>query len=223
MVMTEIKSRPCHPTNYRQGRPGPVEYLVLHYVGAAGTAEQNAAYYGSTADIGASAHYFVGHGGEIWQSVEEQDTAWHCGAKSYCHSACRNGNAIGVELCCRRREGLPAGAAATQGWYFEPETVDAAVELCRDIVRRYGLSRERVLRHYDVTGKVCPAPFVYDGESWEAFLDRVFAPAEAGPAHWAHRAWERARSAGALDGTRPGEPVTRQELAVVLDRLGLLK
>lgn len=223
MAMTGIKSRPCHPTNYRQGRPGPVKYLVLHYVGAAGTAEQNAAYYGSTADIGASAHYFVGHGGEIWQSVDERDTAWHCGAKSYCHSACRNGNAIGVELCCRRREGLPAGAAATQGWYFEPETVDAAVELCRDIVGRYGLSRERVLRHYDVTGKVCPAPFVYDEGSWEAFLDRVFAPAEAGPAHWAHRAWERARSAGALDGTRPGEPVTRQELAVVLDRLGLLK
>lgn len=223
MAMTGIKSRPCHPTNYRQGRPGPVEYLVLHYVGAAGTAEQNAAYYGSTANIGASAHYFVGHDGEIWQSVGERDTAWHCGAKSYRHGACRNGNAIGVELCCRRREGLPAGAAATQGWYFEPQTVDAAVELCRDIVGRYGLSRERVLRHYDVTGKVCPAPFVYDGESWTAFLDRVFAPAKAQPADWAHRAWEKARSAGALDGTRPGEPVTRQELAVVLDRLGLLK
>ena len=221
--MTGIKSRPCHRSNYRQGRPGPVEYLVLHYVGAAGTAEQNAAYYGSTANIGASAHYFVGHDGQVWQSVEERDTAWHCGAKSYRHSACRNGNAIGVELCCRRREGLPAGAAATQGWYFEPQTVDAAVELCRDIVGRYGLSRERVLRHYDVTGKVCPAPFVYDGESWAAFLDRVFAPAEAGPAHWAHRAWEKAKAAGALDGTRPVEPVTRQELAVVLDRLGLLE
>ena len=165
----------------------------------------------------------MGHGGEIWQSVDEQDTAWHCGAKSYRHSACRNGNAIGVELCCRRRGDLPAGAAATQGWYFEPETVDAAVELCRDIVGRYGLSRGRVLRHYDVTGKVCPAPFVYDGGSWEAFLDRVFAPVETGPASWAERAWERARSAGALDGTRPGEPVTRQELAVVLDRLGLLE
>ena len=223
MAMTGIKSRPCHPTNYRQGRPGPVEYLVLHYVGAAGTAEQNAAYYGSTANIGASAHYFVGQDGQVWQSVEERDTAWHCGAKSYCHSVCRNGNAIGVELCCRRRGDLPAGAAATQGWYFEPETVDAAVELCRDIVGRYGLSRERVLRHYDVTGKVCPAPFVYDGESWAAFLDRVFAPVKAQPAHWAHRAWEKARSTGVLDGTRPGEPLTRQELAVVLDRLGLLK
>lgn len=220
--MTGIKSRPCHRSNYRQGRPGPVEYLVLHYVGAAGTAEQNATYYGSTADIGASAHYFVGHDGQVWQSVEEHDTAWHCGAKRYRHPTCRNGNAIGVELCCRRREGLPAGAAATQGWYFEPETVESAVELCRDIVGRYGLGREQVLRHYDVTGKVCPAPFVYDGESWAAFLDRVFAPVEDEAAGWARRAWERARAAGVLDGTRPVEPVTRQELAVVLDRLGLL-
>lgn len=220
--MTVNKSRPCHPSNYRRGRTGPVEYLVVHYVGAAGTAEQNAAYYGSRADIGASAHYFVGHGGEVWQSVEEADTAWHCGAASYRHGACRNGNAIGVELCCRRRGDLGAGAADTEGWYFEPETVRSAVELCRDIVRRYGLSRERVLRHYDVTGKVCPAPFVYDREAWEDFLDRVFAPEEQGSDGWAAEAWQRSAAAGVLDGTRPREPVTRQELAVVLERLGLL-
>lgn len=123
------KSRPCHGSNYTRGRTGPVAYLVVHYVGALGTAEQNAAYYGSTAGIGASAHYFVGHGGEVWQSVEEGDTAWHCGAKSYRHPKCRNGNAIGVELCCRRRGDLSAGAGATEGWYFERSTVRSAAQL----------------------------------------------------------------------------------------------
>ncbi len=215
------KSRPCHGSNYTRGRTGPVAYLVVHYVGALGTAEQNAAYYGSTAGIGASAHYFVGHGGEVWQSVEEGDTAWHCGAKSYRHPTCRNGNAIGVELCCRRRRDLGAGAGATEGWYFERSTVCAAVELCRDIVRRYGLGREQVLRHYDVTGKVCPAPFVYDQGAWEDFLDRVFAREERAD-DWAAQAWDRAKKAGVLDGTRPREAVTRQELAVVLERIGAL-
>lgn len=43
------------------------------------------------------------------------------------------------------------------------------------------------------------------------------------PATWAKAAWEKATAAGVLDGTRPGDPITRQELAVVLDRVGLLK
>ena len=47
--------------------------------------------------------------------------------------------------------------------------------------------------------------------------------AEEGPDEWAEAAWEKAKAAGVLDGTRPKDGVTRQELAVVLDRLGLLK
>ena len=42
------------------------------------------------------------------------------------------------------------------------------------------------------------------------------------PADWARAAWERAKAAGVLDGTRPGDGLTRQELAVVLGRLGLI-
>lgn len=50
-------------------------------------------------------------------------------------------------------------------------------------------------------------------------------PAEGAPdkaASWADEAWELAYKLGILDGTRPEDPVTRQELAVVLKRLGLL-
>lgn len=41
------------------------------------------------------------------------------------------------------------------------------------------------------------------------------------PDDWAKEAWDKARAAGVLDGTRPRDNVTRQELAVVLARLGL--
>ena len=34
--------------------------------------------------------------------------------------------------------------------------------------------------------------------------------------------WEKAESKGILDGTRPHDPVTRQDLASVLDRIGAL-
>lgn len=205
----------CHPGNYRKGRTGPVEFLVIHYVGATGSARNNAAYYGSTPGIRASAHYFVGHASEgaaIWASVPEGDTAWHCGTdRKYFHPTCRNSNSIGVELCCH-----PRGDGS---WYFDEETVTAAVELCRDIVERYRLDREHMLRHYDVTHKVCPAPYVVDEGAWEAFKGRVFGAAEEPVADWAREAWDKVSAAGILDGTRPGDPVTRQELAVVVERV----
>lgn len=43
------------------------------------------------------------------------------------------------------------------------------------------------------------------------------------PAGWAKDAWDKATKAGVMDGTRPTEPVTRQELAVILNRLGAIK
>lgn len=42
------------------------------------------------------------------------------------------------------------------------------------------------------------------------------------PDAWAAESWEKAKSKGVLDGTRPHDPVTRQELASVLDRIGAL-
>ena len=53
-------------------------------------------------------------------------------------------------------------------------------------------------------------------------------PAADAPADWAAHAWEKAgKKIGTdgkpiLDGTRPADSISRQELAVVLDRLGLL-
>lgn len=41
-------------------------------------------------------------------------------------------------------------------------------------------------------------------------------------ADWAAEAWQKAKSNGVMDGTRPTEPITRQELALVLDRLNLI-
>lgn len=42
------------------------------------------------------------------------------------------------------------------------------------------------------------------------------------PDFWAEKAWEKAIEKQIIDGSRPKEAITRQELIVVLDRLGLL-
>lgn len=58
------------------------------------------------------------------------------------------------------------------------------------------------------------------GVAWQAEPDED--DAEDTPDSWAAEAWEKARDKGVLDGTRPRDNMTRQELAVVLERLNLL-
>lgn len=152
----------CDPSNYRAGRTQPVRYIVMHYTANNGdTAKNNCDYYHRVGGLQASAHYFCDEHGAM-QSVRECDTAWHCGARAYWHPECRNANSIGIEMCSRKR--------ADGSYYIKPETVANAAALAREIMQRYGIDTDHVLRHYDVTGKRCPMPWVDDPAQWTAFL-----------------------------------------------------
>lgn len=152
----------CDPSNYRAGRTQPVRYIVMHYTANNGdTAKNNCDYYHRVGGLQASAHYFCDEHGAM-QSVREGDTAWHCGARAYWHPECRNANSIGIEMCSRKR--------ADGSYYILPETVVNAAALAREIMQRYGIDTDHVLRHYDVTGKRCPMPWVDDPAQWTAFL-----------------------------------------------------
>ena len=152
----------CDPSNYRAGRTQPVRYIVMHYTANNGdTAKNNCDYYHRVGGLQASAHYFCDEHGAM-QSVRECDTAWHCGARAYWHPECRNANSIGIEMCSRKR--------ADGSYYIKPETVANAAALAKDIMQRYGIDTDHVLRHYDVTGKRCPMPWVDDPAQWAAFL-----------------------------------------------------
>lgn len=206
--------------NYKPGNGKQNKYIVIHYVGATGSAEGNCKYFKSTYR-GASAHYFVGHKGEIWQCVEDKDVAWHCGANSYKHSYCRNSNSIGIELCCRQK--------ADGTWYFEEATVKAAIELTRALMQKYNIPVANVIRHYDVTGKRCPEPYVRDIQAWNAFKTNLVKEAKPminldnNPDAYAKEAIAWAIGSGVLKGTESGDyklhsPITRQDMLVFLYR-----
>lgn len=146
-------------------KPEQIKYLVRHYVGATGGAEANCTYF-QNAYRGASAHYFIGHDGEIWQCVEENDTAWHCGASTYKHAECRNSNSIGIELCVKKDK--------NGKWYYTEATRKAAVELFAYLMDKYHIDSGHVLRHYDVTGKTCGEPDVRSGNKvWSEFKKNI--------------------------------------------------
>ena len=113
---------------------------------------------------GASAHYFVDEN-SVYQSVEDKNIAWHCGAKKYKHSTCRNSNSIGVELYSRKD--------SNGNYYFKDKTVDNAVETVKMLMVKYNVPIANVIRHYDVTGKVCPEPFVRNNKEWNDFKNRI--------------------------------------------------
>lgn len=138
-----------------------IQYLTIHYVGAVSSAKNNCVYFYSTYR-GASAHYFVDDN-SIWQCVQDKDVAWHCGANYY-YNGCRNTNSIGIEMCCYSNNGTLDMSDAT---------INNTLELAAYICKKYNIPIDRVVRHYDVTHKNCPAPFVSNPSRWEDFKNRL--------------------------------------------------
>jgi N-acetylmuramoyl-L-alanine amidase CwlA len=152
----------AHTSNFKCGRPGGIKYIVIHYTANNGdTAKNNADYFANNGNILASAHYFVDENA-VWQSVKDTDTAYHCGTTGvYKHPLCRNTNSIGIEMCSRKD--------ANGKYYFKDATVKNAADLTKELIKKYNIPKENVIRHYDVTGKVCPAPMVTDESLWKEF------------------------------------------------------
>ena len=140
-------------------RPGiPLEQvngIVIHYVGNPGTtAVQNHSYFENLAQTGetyASSHFLVGLEGEILQNVPLDEIA-------YCSNQ-RNEDTISIECCHPDDSGE-----------FNQATYDSLVRLTRWLMEAYDLDTDQVIRHYDVTGKICPKSFVDNPEEWEQFL-----------------------------------------------------
>lgn len=173
----DIKFKAADPSNHYAGRDGnAIRYIVLHYTANNGDTAQNNADYFAGANRRASAHYFVDEN-EVVQSVRDTDAAWHCGGsiESDHHplcGICTNRNSLGVEMC----------SDIVSGKYtITQQTVDRTVELVRWLMDKYGIDVDHVVRHYDVTGKDCPEPWVRDESLWRKFKARLTAPVEPEP------------------------------------------
>lgn len=161
----EIKELLAHISNYSKGRHETIKFLVLHYTANNGdTAFSNCKYF-SDANRNASSHYFVDEK-EVYRSVRDMNVAWHCGSTNgYKHKYCRNTNSIGIEMCSRKDK--------NGKFYLKEETIANAIELTKFLMEKYDITVENVIRHYDVTGKICPKPFVENLEDWKQFKDRL--------------------------------------------------
>lgn len=216
MKITEI---PCRRDNYGGLRAKPPRYLVVHYTAVPGdTAENNGKYF-ARADTGkTSAHYFVDEH-KIVRSVPEEYVAYHCGGNIYYHPECRNGNSIGVEICTKGGPG---------NYFFDPDALENAKYLLRQLMEKYEIPADRVVRHWDVTHKVCPAPFVGAGaDAWKEFKGglTVYQKLENVP-EWAKATVQKLVDKDILNGDGNGNLSLSYDMTrilVILDRAGVFE
>lgn len=167
------------PCNHGTGGNKP-KYIVIHYFGALGNAASVAEWFRNPS-ARASAHYAVDEGNTIYRCVKDTDAAWHCGDGSL-HPECRNWNSIGIEIRPKKRRTGSTGAW-DRDWYFDDRALENALWLIRRLMKQYRIPVENVIRHYDVSGKMCPRPFVgtdvntyYNTTGdvqWQRFRERI--------------------------------------------------
>lgn len=154
-------------TSYGRAKP---KYIVMHYTATDRATAQNEVMYFATnpAATNASADFFV-DGSEIWQYNTKLDTrySWAVGdgQSGTFGGKCTNPNQISVEMCCYQD---------TKGrWYISTGTYNNAVALVKYLMSKYGIPAENVIRHYDVSRKLCPQAVGWipaTGEStWQKF------------------------------------------------------
>lgn len=160
----EIKVKIARSDNFtaKTRRLSDIEYIVIHYTGNRGDTAKNNADYFARENPNTSAHFFVDENA-VWQSVPENHAAWHCGTKgAYYHPDCRNNNSLGIEICMLDKNGK-----LRQG------SIDQAVRLTRELMQKFDIPADHVVRHYDVTHKDCPAPMVSRPALWAEFKNAI--------------------------------------------------
>ncbi|WP_042351585.1 peptidoglycan recognition protein family protein [Bacillus massiliigorillae] len=131
-----------------------VKDIVIHYVGNPGTtAQQNRDFYNSPQSE-VSSHFVIGLEGEIIQAIplseKSSATNW------------RNNDTISIEVCHPDETGQ-----------FTQASYNSLVKLTAWLREQCNLDVNHIIRHYDVTGKLCPLYFVEHEDKWEQFKEDV--------------------------------------------------
>lgn len=150
-----------------------IKYLVIHDTGNTSRAAdamthyrylQNATRYGS-------AHYYLDDK-EIIQTIGDSFVAWAIGDKwGYGNNPNRvkdayNSNSLSIELCINSD-------------IDKDKAYKNLVELTKNLMAKFKVPPERVIRHFDATGKSCPGSWSKNNWSqWWQFKEEIKKPIE---------------------------------------------
>ena len=131
-----------------------VSNIIIHYVGNPGTTAKNNRDYFNSDQSDVSSHFVVGLDGEIIQCIplNEKSAA----------SNWRNSDSISIEVCHPDETGK-----------FNDITYNSVIKLTAWLCNEFELESDDVIRHYDVTEKLCPLYYVENPEEWKQLIKDV--------------------------------------------------
>jgi len=177
----------------------PLQYIAIHYT--AGTnSRRGAAMQARNVFLNrsASADFTVDDEQIVQVNPDIQNYyCWAVGDKRNPYSGggqlygkATNKNTISIEVCSTLQHGTTAAQPNHDGWSFSEKALELTLRLVRKLMKQYGIPKEHVVRHYDITGKACPGIpgwndatlYTTDGKQtrdqnnsseWERFLQRI--------------------------------------------------
>lgn len=198
--------------------------LVLHYVGNPNTPARNNANYFHNVNLQASVHYVVDDK-EIYEIIPPNYISYGTDNPAYNH------NYIQIEMCHPDITGRITEA-----------TLNNTIWLCQKLIKEYNLTD--IVRHYDASTKhkKCPLWYVNNPNEWDKLKERILKGGdivtydefktfmeqyeaekrEKKVNDYATEAWDKMKELGVMDGTAPQSPMTREQVATIIHRLGVI-
>jgi len=186
------------------------EYITIHSTGnPSSTARNERGWLTNPSNTRTASWHIVVDEKEAVEAIPLNEVAWHAGDGS---SGTGNRKSIGIEIC-------ESGD--------RQRTLQNAVKLVAKLLKERGWGVDRLRRHFDWSGKICPRIMQSNNwAGWEQFKKDVAKELAGGtsavtrdknqPSSWAKEPWEWAKKEGITNGTRPKDTATREEVITML-------
>ena len=163
------------------------KYIVIHYTAGAsskkGRAKDIAKYFNNPV-VNSSADYIVDDKTIVkFNPSISKYYCWAVGGSKLntkggrLYGKCNNSNSISIEICSTNDTGKVTKPNDTH-FSFTDDVIANAAELIASLMKKWNIPIENVVRHYDVTGKLCPGIKGWNKESgseseWKKLIKKV--------------------------------------------------
>ena len=171
---------------HSKGRP--IKYIALHYTEGTSSAPGRAKNLKhvfeerrASADFGVDDRDIYQFNPDIdnyycWSVGDKKDSS-NGGGRLY--GIAGNKNTISIEICSNLKNGYDINKSNHEGWYFTEESLENALKLTKILMKKYNIDIDHVVRHYDISGKLCPGIQGWNdargnnSKEWEKFKERL--------------------------------------------------
>lgn len=143
-----------------------IKYIAIHYTAGASSAPGRALHMKdswektrrASADFGVDDTTMVQFNPDLlnykcW-SVGDKKNPYSGGGSLY--GIATNGNTISIEICSNLKKGYSGKYPNHDGWYFTDKALENGIRLIKILMKKFNIPANRVVRHYDISGKICP-------------------------------------------------------------------